>query len=145
VQRVLGAWLGNPRDQYDAVSQVGAAGARFNAPGPAARVRIQQLRQHLGALTPVALALRDDLGELDGAGDRYVLQHRDARQPAAERLDDQRGIRVAGHRDRQRAHLAVIAAVPAQPEQPGDGVAMIGDAPGQRGAQRSHGLVIEHR
>jgi hypothetical protein len=72
-----------------------------------------------------------------------VLQHRDARQPTAKRLGDQGGQRVAGNRDRQRGHLAVGAAVAAQPEQPGNGIPVLGDAPGEHMAERHRGLVIE--
>jgi hypothetical protein len=145
VQGVLGARLGHSQHKQHAGSQIRADCARLHAGEPPAPVRIEQLREQLAALAPVALSLGDDLGELDSAGDRDVLQNRDAGQPTAEWLDDQRCQRVTGNGDGQRAHLPVGGPVAAQPEQPGNGVAVLGDAPGEHVAERYRGLVIEHR
>ena len=145
MQGVLGSWPGDPLHQQHAGREVRAVGARLRAGSPPAPVRVEQVRELFGALAPVALPLGDDVGELDRAGDRDVLQHRNARQPAAERLHDQRGQRVPRHGDRERAHVAVGAAVPAQPQQARDGVAVLGDAAREHVAERHHVLVVEYR
>jgi hypothetical protein len=145
VQRVFGAGQRGTQHEQDARGEIGTTWARLSHGAAPASVRGEQLGEQLGSLPPVALALGDDLGELDGPRDRDVLQHSDSRQPLAERLDDQRGKRIAGHGDRERAHVAVGAAVPAEPEQPGNGVAVLGDAPREHEAERHHLLVVEHR
>src|SRR5262245_46720814 len=145
VERVLSARLSRPHNQDDANGQIGAVTDRFAAASPPAPVRVEQLRQHLGATPTVALAPRDDLGELNGSSDRDMLQDGDAWQPAADGFDDQRGERLTWDRDRDRADLTVSTSVPTQPEQPGNGVAVVSDASGKHNAQGDDGQIVEHR
>ena len=83
VHRVLGACHGDPQREQHAHREIWIRGSRLPAGRPPAPVRIEQLREQLGAPAPVALTLGNELRELDRASDRDVLEHRDTGQPPA--------------------------------------------------------------